>query len=356
MNKGYLFERNGIYQLRRSIKGKRVAQSLGVSTLAEAEAARDKVLAEAEAERLGPPPADVPVSDGWGIFENSPRRRQCSESTLSGYRVQWERFVAGVAPAGGFANVSRGLVSLYLGALRGAVGPNTWNKHLSCLRYVWRVVVLEAGLSLPDPFAGIPGQSVPLVRHEAFTTDQIRAMYALAPAGWPELPDIILTASHTGLRRIDCLTLTKTAYNRADGLLRVIPRKTRRTGATAVIGVSEALESCFERRFGEIEGEYVFPEAVSLMNACPQTYTARFQRFMVKTLCLNGDGGLYGMHSFRHWFSTRLTEAGVPDAVIDCMMAHGQSRTRSRYIHPSADVLRQAVATLPDVRCAGVEA
>lgn len=337
--KGYLYKRGDVFYLRQCISGKRVTTSLGVTTRPEAERERKKRLTDS---RLVSTAGSCPsLDDAWQIFSDSVRRHQCSESTLGGYEHQWDAFAQSVGKGLGLDAVQNNSVSEYLGTLGKRVGPNTWNKHLGCLRYVWSVVTMETGLSLPDPFEGIPMRDVPLVRHEAFSLDQVRALYAAAEG---EMKDIVAVAAHTGLRRIDCLMLSAASVRLNERLIVLTPEKTKRTGLQAIIGISETILPILKGRCG-----MVFPEAAGLMGSCPQTWGARFQRFMANTLRLNGEAGLYGFHSFRHFFSTQLTEAGVSDRLINAMMCHAQGGVQARYVHPSAEVLNEAVSHLPGV-------
>ena len=344
MSTGYLFKRSGIWQLRRVRSGKRTTVSTGVRIKSEAEAIRARILAEDSQRRVDR--GCLTAGSAWPVFSDSLCRRQCSDSTLAGYKAQWGRFAVGLTETVDLATITRGDVSAYLMGLKASVGPNTWNKHLNCLKYVWKTIQVETGATLPDVFLGIQALPVPLVRHESFSVDQIKALYDAAEG---EMKDIIGIAAHTGLRRVDCINLKIGSRSPVDGILRLTPQKTCRTAAQAVIALSPLVTDVWERRKGN-GSEYLFPEARLVLNACPQTWGARFQRFMVKTLDLNGDRGLYGFHSLRHWFRSALTDNGVPDAVINVMMCHGQGKVQARYVHPSTSVLQTAVDGLPDFR------
>ena len=174
--KGHLYQRKGVWQLRRTINGKRTTVSLGVTTRGAAELARDRILADAvtettEMSRISPDTA-------WGIFRDSLCRRQCSVSTLCGYEQQWGRFASGLTDQD-LSMLSRDTITGYLRALQGVVGPNTWNKHVGCLKYVWKTLTIETGTSLPDVFLGVQALPVPIVRHEPFTTEQIQRLMLL---------------------------------------------------------------------------------------------------------------------------------------------------------------------------------
>ena len=344
MKQGYLFKRGDTYYLRRTVDGKRSTVSLRVTVKAQAVAARDRLLSEDA--KLKIDRGRVTAGNAWCVFECSLCRRQCSPSTLAGYKAQWGRFVLKMTDSLDLALVTREQVSAYLGALKGSVGANTWNKHVNCLRYVWKTVQLDTGATLPDVFLGIQALPVPLVRHEAFQVEQIQALYQAAEG---EMRDIIGVAAHTGLRRVDCINLQKASLSPLDGLIRVVPQKTRRISAEAVLAPSALVLDVWGRSEGN-GSPYLFPGARSVLNACPQTWGARFQRFSVKTLALNGDAGLYGFHSFRHWFRSALTDSLVPEAVINVMMCHGQGQVSARYVHPSADALKGAADSLTDFR------
>lgn len=335
-----IFQRNGIYQLRRTVDGTRKTVSLGVTSRGEAEAERDRILASEAEKHLA---EGILIADtAWDLFESSLCRRQCAPATLQGYKQQWNRFMS-ILPGKRLSEVSRVQASAYLARLKDSVGPNTWNKHLNALKYVWGTIQIDSGDTLPDIFRGVQAVPVPVNRHEPFTTDQIRALYAQSEG---EMRDIIGVAAHTGLRRADVLNLQHSSYDAVKGLLRLVPVKTARMSHEAVIGVSSLVRGALEAR-SENRSVYVFPEAQSVYEACPQTWGARFQRFMVKTLQIEPGTGQYGFHSFRHFFRSELTEQGVSERVIDCMMCHSCGSVTGRYVHPSAEVLKRAVEGLP---------
>ena len=342
MSKGYLFKRGAVYYLRQTIDGKRTTVALGVGTKAKAEVERSRILSEAAALRVDR--GVVTAGSAWCVFECSLCRRQCSPSTLAGYRAQWGRFVGTLTDSLDLATITRGQVSAYLGALKGSVGANTWNKHLGCLRYVWKVVQLDTGATLPDVFMGIQTLPVPLVRHESFTSAQIQALYDAADG---EMRDIIGVAAHTGLRRVDCVNLHKGSLSGLDGLIRLRPQQTARMSSEAVIAASGLVLGVWEARKSN-GSPYLFPESQSVLSACPQTFGVRFQRFMVKTLGLPSGSGLYGFHSFRHWFKSELTDSDVQESIINVMLCHAQGSVGARYVHPSVERLQEAVGKLPD--------
>jgi len=354
MNNGHLFKRNGVFYLRRVVNGKRVTSSLGVTTKPEADRERKALLAADKLAAHNSGSAAVPavkLTDSWAAFVSSARRKQCTDSTLGVYKAQWKGLVDWLpAKCLTLDDITHRMASDYLLILRHLIGPNTWNKHLTLLRYVWRVLHSDTGgmVTVQDPFYGIPAMTVPLNRHEAFTTEQIQAMYGAAVG---EMRDIIAVAAYTGLRRVDCVTLKLLDYDNDTGTISVVPEKTKRTGAAAVIAAADIVREVFERRMQmPTDSQYVFPDSASVYLACPQTWGMRFSRFMEKTLQMNGDKRLYGMHSLRHWFRSSLTDAGVPEAVINSMMSHATGSVTMRYVHPSLDALRKAVATLPDIR------
>jgi integrase len=193
---------------------------------------------------------------------------------------------------------------------------------------------------------GVRSLPVPLVRHEAFTTEEVKALYRGATG---EMRDIIGMAAHTGLRRIDCLLFDKSNYDPVKGLIRLQPVKTSRMSSVAVIAPSPLVLDVLRRR-ESTASLYLFPETASVYDACPQTVGQRFKRYMIKELSLNGNRGLYGFHSFRHWFRSTMTDAAVPERVIDAMMCHGQGSTTARYVHPDPDVLMEAASKLPELR------
>jgi len=344
MSTGNLFRRNGVYQLRRTVDGKRKTVSLGVSTKPEAERARDRILTEDSQRKVDR--GRLTAGGAWAVFRDSLCRRECAPSTLAGYEAQWRRFQERLTDTLDLASLTRAQVSEYLTDLKGAVGPNTWNKHLNALKYVWKTIQTETGATLPDVFLGVRALPVPLVRHEAFTTEQVKVLYRAASG---EMQDIIGFAGHTGLRRVDVLMFKKSSYDAVNGLLRLTPQKTCRISAQAVLAPTALVSDVLERRMGQ-NSPYLFPETASVYAGCPQTVGARFQRYMVKTLALNGDRGLYGMHSLRHFFKSTLLDAGVPEGVINAILCHGQSKVGARYTHPSSEALREAAGKLPELR------
>jgi integrase len=159
-------------------------------------------------------------------------------------------------------------------------------------------------------------------RGEAYTVEEAQRIFEAGDRdghGWGLAARV---AAATGLRMGDVVTLRHAAC--MDGAIHVVPRKTARHGIATLIPLPPDLAA----RIGEGEG-YVFPE---LAEGYRPGYPMRYP-FSTVLKMAGVDPQRYTFHSFRHYFRTRLAEAGVSDEIAMKLGGWTQRTTADRYDH-----------------------
>lgn len=205
---------------------------------------------------------------------------------------------------------------------RSGKANKTIRNNLCVLQSMWNV--LKRGhddLSNPWPLA-IPPKTEKVVR-DAFTPEQARAIFKAADDTLPEWGTVCRIAAATGLRFGDIVTLQYEDI--IGGQICISPNKTKAHG----ISVRTPLPDVILHRIGTGTGA-VFPYMSARYVDKYYNGRPRFSDIMERAGIT--DKGLT-FHSFRHYFRTRLAEAGVSEDVAMRLGGWSQRETARRYDH-----------------------
>ena len=281
---GGIYRRGGVYWLRYQIEGERVAESLGVKTMREAEAEAARRLAPIRAAdhaatlraieaRIKDADADAAAAfdavhpamtfgAGWAEYLKSDAV-PAGKRSLGNYEGYWnacaewlaKNHPATVAPrtvksgekwkpedhpeAVVLRAVSPDMAAAYIKTLVGQLKGQTVNKHLQFLRATFGELKKAARLST-NPFEGIKRRPKTEKSKRPLTAEEVRAVIESA-AG--EMKTLLMLGAFTGLRLGDCATLENGEVDLRRGIIRRIPRKTAYRGADAavVVGIPAVL-------------------------------------------------------------------------------------------------------------------
>lgn len=195
---------------------------------------------------------------------------------------------------------------------------------------------------------------------EAFTAGQVGALLDAAEGDWK---GAILAGYTTGLRLRDVAEMTWSAVDLDACLLRIKPRKTRKSGAVLTLPIQRELAAWLRAQPLGIGKAPVFPTLSGKGTGGRFGLSGRFGAIMaaagVKGRILRGEDGKgrqtssLSFHSLRHSFVSALANAGVPAEVRQKLSGHADDRSHATYTHHELDTLRAAVAKLPPVGKAG---
>ena len=322
------------------------------SRLAELDAVRDEI-GRLERER----PA-LAVADAFEAYLRSPDRPQSGTRTLDGYAAQFGRFAGWMArrfpDVPELRGVTRGMAAEYLSELAATASPNTYNKHASLLRLVWRTVGAEARCT-SNPWENVRRKVQPKTNgRRALTLDEL-ARVCLPLTG--EMRLLFALGLYTGLRLGDCALMEWGAVDMARRVIVTVPRKTARTGRTVEVPIHPALLAMLAEIPPERRRGHVLPETAELYgrdcSGLARRIRAAFKAAGIETgakVAGYARGvARVGFHSLRHTFVSLMGNAGAPLALVQSIVGHSNPMMTAHYFHARTDALADAVSALPQV-------
>ena len=171
---------------------------------------------------------------------------------------------------------------------------------------------------------------------------------------------LILIGIYTGLRLGDCCRLDWSQINLAQGVIQLVPKKTRRHHQRMVtIPIHQAL--------GEVlvedgaAGVRALPAGPVLPRIAEQYGRARWQvshelsrifrragistSVSIEGRCRRTPEATF--HSLRHTFVSFAANAGVPLHIVQSIVGHESTAMTRHYYHENIDALKSAVAAIP---------
>ena len=223
----------------------------------------------------------------------------------------------------------------------GALSARSLQLYQMVLAEVFSLLAKDAGLQ-DNPFTSIRRAKPDAENREAFTPDELQNIY-------DNLDDftrpLFMMAVWTGLREGDICTLK---WSEVDLVRHLITRKTRKTGASVQIPISDQLYSLLVAT-PRTESEYVFPQHANMYLTNPSGVSYRVKKFLeglgIQTT-RTPEGrtraiSVKDLHSCRHTFCYYAGLAGIPLAIVQAIVGHMSSEMTKHY---------QAHATLEDKR------
>ena len=320
--------------------------------LAELDAVRGEI------ERLERERPALAISDAFEAYLRSPDRPQSGARTLDGYAAQYGRFARWMArrfPAvPELRGVTRAIAAEYLAELAENASPNTYNKHATLLRLVWRTVGTEARCTV-NPWENVRRKVQPKTNgRRALTLDELARVCSTLTG---EMRLLFALGIYTGLRLGDCALLEWGAVDMARRVIVTVPRKTARTGRMVEIPMHATLAAMLagiptDRRTG-----YVLPDTAETYkrddSAVVKRVRAAFKAAGIETgarVAGYARGvARVGFHSLRHTFVSLMGNAGAPLALVQSIVGHSSPMMTAHYFHARTDALADAVSSLPQV-------
>jgi integrase len=156
----------------------------------------------------------------------------------------------------------------------------------------------------------------------------------------PHLKTFIMAAIYTGLRRGELLrTRFAEDLDFENNVLTVRKSKTK-AGRGRQIPLNSLLRKQLLKWKEESPGPWVFPSPSN-----PREHLRDIKHSFQRAVKLSGIAHLT-MHQLRHTFCSRLSDAGVPLAVIQELAGHASPVVTRRYMHPANELKIKAVELL----------
>ena len=234
-------EKSGRWTMRVSIGGKRYCRSTRTKDRDQAERFLQRFLAP-----FGLGEHRLPLADVWMEYVKSPKHNELAKATLDGKRQVWmqfakwmERFYLPVKDLGG---ITADMIAEYLVCIRAEVCASTYNSRVCVLREIFRVLASKAGLE-DDPWEGVRLRPDDSHSRRELTMGELKRLLDAAQKSGAEWHKLILIGIYTGLRLGDCCRLDWASINAAQGVIQLVPSKTKRHahGRPVTIPVHPAL-------------------------------------------------------------------------------------------------------------------
>ena len=391
---GYVFKHGKTYWLRYTIAGKRVSQSLGTASRRDADTEAAKIMApitaadEAEALRAvvgrlnvaeetaakladeaNPP---LTIAGAWTAYAESEIRPQSGPVTMANYEGHWGAFCDWLKEhhpdIAYLRDVTPDMASAFVRHLsKQHYSGNRINKFSRFLKTFCRVLTKPARMK-ENPFADIAHRNHLPESKRSFTIEELKTIIEKATG---EMKTLFMLGTFTGLRLADAATLRWDETDLARGIIRRIPRNTRRTGTAVIIGIPAILGA----HLAELvrKGPFILPAIAKQSEAdapaLSRRISAHLQSCGVETVkpgtgfeIVKGKDGkpvekytgkravvVAGFHSLRHTFVSLHAQAGTPQAVLMKLAGHGNPMMTEHYTHISEATARQSAAALPAI-------
>ena len=379
-------EKSGRWTMRVGINGKRYCRSTRTKDRDQAERVLQRFLAP-----FGLGEQRLPLADVWNAYVMSPDRNDLAPATLNSKRMVWMHFARWMEhfylPVKDLAGITHDMITEYLALLRAELCGSTYNGRVCVLREIFHTLASKAGLD-EDPWEGVRMRPDDSHSRRELTMDELRRLLDAARRignkewGTPQSPipnphsqiptpkspnnewyKLILIGIYTGLRLGDCCRLDWSQINIAQGVIQVIPAKTRRHHQRMVtIPVHPALGAAL------LETQSPIPNPQSLTGPVLPTIAEIYSRSRYRvsdqlsrifraaniTTSVKIEGRHRKtpeatFHSLRHSFVSFAANAGVPLHVVQSIVGHESTAMTRHYYHESIDSLKQAVNAIPSL-------
>ena len=350
-------EKSGRWTMRVGIDGKRYCRSTRTKDRDQAERVLQRFLAP-----FGLGEHRLPLADVWLEYVKSPKRNELAQATLNGKRQVWMHFAKWMEhfylPVKDLGGVTSDMIAEYLACVRAEVCASTYNSRVCILREIFRTLAEKAGVE-DDPWEGIRLRPDDSHSRRELTMDELKRLLFAACKSGAEWHKLILIGIYTGLRLGDCCRLDWSQINLAEGVIQVVPRKTRRHHQRMVtIPVHQALGEALVGQQADNKGMAtgaVLPTVAEMYGRARWQVSHELSRIF-KTASITTSVQLEGrsrktpeatFHSLRHTFVSFAANAGVPLHIVQSIVGHESTAMTRHYYHENLAALKSAVAAIP---------
>ena len=347
-------EKSGRWTMRVGIKGKRYCRSTRTTDRDKAERYLQRFLAP-----FGLGEKRLPLADVWNSYVMSPDRNDLAPSTLNAKRIVWMHFARWMEhyylAVDDLAGITHEVITEYLALLRADLCGTSYNSRVCILREIFHTLATQAGLE-DDPWEGVRLRPDDCHSRRELTLDEIKRLLGAAKKeNCREWHKLILIGIYTGLRLGDCCKLDWSNINIPQGVIQLIPSKTRRHahGRPITIPIHPTLGAALLE--GQSFAGAVLPTIAELYarsrwrigQGLSQIFKAANIVTSVKIDGRRKRTPEATFHSLRHTFVSFAANAGIPLHIVQSIVGHESAAMTRHYYHESVDALRSAVNAIP---------
>ena len=341
--------------MRVGINGKRYCRSTRTTDRDKAERYLQRFLAP-----FGLGENRLPLADVWNSYVMSPDRNDLAPATLNSKRVVWMHFARWMEhyhlAVNDLAGITHEIISEYLALLRADLSGSTYNGRVCVLREIFRTLADKAGLE-DDPWQGVRLRPDDCHSRRELTMDELKRLLAAAKKAGKEWYKLFLIGIYTGLRLGDCCRLDWSSINIGQGIIQLIPRKTRRHahGHPITIPIHPTLGAALLE--GQSASGAVLPTVGEMYHRGRYLVSKELSRIF-KTANIVTSVRIEGrknrtpeatFHSLRHTFVSFSANAGVPLHIVQSIVGHESTAMTRHYYHENLTALQQAVNAIPSL-------
>lgn len=356
---GLQCEKNGIWTMRVMLGGKVYSRTTGTKDHEKAKMELAKFVVAVECEHAHPANPGALLKE-WPRYENSPEAARLSlKLRMNRYRA-WRYFSAWMCTANpdvdSACEVTRQMVESYMSFFGEHRSALTFNLCICHLRGIFRVL-LGAGAEEANPLNFIAPKFPDSHPRRELSADEVRRIFSSADCEGGEWPRLIAIAVYTGLRLGDCCRLRWESVNLEQGIIQLVPQKTRRYagGRIVTIPIHEQLMASLVAIPAQNRSGYVLPGIAEKYVTARWRISKGLDRIfagagIVTSVMYEGRSRLTPsatFHSLRHSFVSFAANAGVPLVVVQAIVGHTSTAMTHHYYHANESALRRAVNAIP---------
>lgn len=354
-------EKSGRWTMRVCVKGKRYARSTRTTDRDKAERFLQRFLVP-----LGRGERKLPLADVWLEYVKSPLRNDLAPSTMTAKRLVWMHFARWMEKnhleVGDLGDITREIVAEYLACLRSYLCGTSYNNRVCVLREIFRILAVNAGLE-EDPWEGVRLRPDDCHSRRELTMDELRRLLEAARkctlgkrGRVGEWRTLFLVGIYTGLRLGDCCGLDWSQIDLQQGIIQLVPQKTRRHGQRVVtIPIHQSLgqalvETPHVRSAGPVMpkiAEMYRTERWRIGKALSRIFRSANITTSVRIEGRRTRTPEATFHSLRHSFVSFAANAGVPLHVVQSIVGHESAAMTRHYYHENICALKEAVGAIP---------
>ena len=375
-------EKSGRWTMRVCIKGKRYSRTTRTTDREKAERFLQRFLAP-----FGLGEHRLPLAEVWNEYIKSPNRNDLAASTLQSKRNVWMHFAKWMEhnylPVEDLAGVTSDAIAEYLACLRANLSGTSYNNRVCVLREIFHVLADKAGLD-EDPWYGVRLRPDDSHSRRELTTEELKRLLEAArkadrrfqtsgegaastlltsdegvASTFGEWHTLFLIGIYTGLRLGDCCKLDWSQINIAQGVIQLMPQKTRRHhGRIVTIPIHPALGEALVGQQADnnkilvgpvlpMISEWYRTSRWRVSGGLGEIFKAAYITTSIKIEGRKHKTPEATFHSLRHTFVSFAANAGVPLHVVQSIVGHESTAMTRHYYHENLAALKSAVAAIP---------
>lgn len=298
------------------------------------------------------------------VHEWMARQEGVSESTTRAYTTYTEHFLRWLGDrAGGtlqslttedMRNFRKWLKDGAGGKRKASV--TTANLKMKVVSSIF-IEAMKQGITNFNPIASLkPLAPETNVTRKPFTAEEVARLTEHAPS--EDWRGMILMGAFTGLRLVDCATLTWKDIDLAKGEIITIPKKTKRKKTTVRIPIHDTLAAFLKEKPIPIKSTSpVFPSLAKMSGTGRNGLSTQFTRIMEAANVSRGESSNNGgrtnyersFHSLRHTLTSWLADSNVSPEIRMEIIGHKSQDVHSLYTHLGDETLKTAMSGVPKI-------